>query len=139
MFEGFETRRVQLDEASVLVRYGGEGPPVVLLHGHPRTSATWHRVAPLLVRRGFTVVCPDLRGYGRSTGPAPTADHAGYSKRAVAGDVVEVMRSLGHARFALAGHDRGGGVALRLALDHPDAVSRVALIDYLPLTEHLSR
>ncbi|GHA61421.1 hypothetical protein GCM10010345_76980 [Streptomyces canarius] len=139
MFEGFETRRVDVGEASVLVRYGGEGPPVVLLHGHPRTSATWHRVAPLLVRRGFTVVCPDLRGYGRSTGPAPTADHAGYSKRAVPGDVVEVMRSLGHARFALAGHDRGGSVALRLALDRPDAVSRVALIDCLPLTEHLSR
>ncbi len=139
MFEGFETRWVQVDEASILLRYGGEGPPVVLLHGHPRTSATWYRVAPLLVRRGFTVVCPDLRGYGRSTGPAPTADHAGYSKRAVAGDVVEVMRSLGHARFALAGHDRGGSVALRLALDHPDAISRVALIDCLPLTEHLSR
>ncbi|MFC9847961.1 alpha/beta fold hydrolase [Streptomyces sp. NPDC060223] len=139
MFEDFETTRVQIDEASIFVRYGGKGPPVVLLHGHPRTSATWHRVAPLLVRRGFTVVCPDLRGYGRSTGPAPAADHAGYSKRAVAGDVVEVMRSLGHARFALAGHDRGGSAALRLALDHPDAVSRVALIDCLPLTEHLSR
>ncbi|CAM5280957.1 hypothetical protein SCANM63S_04607 [Streptomyces canarius] len=77
LFEGFETRRVDVGEASVLVRYGGEGPPVVLLHGHPRTSATWHRVAPLLVRRGFTVVCPDLRGYGRSTGPAPTAEPRG--------------------------------------------------------------
>ncbi|MFE9406505.1 alpha/beta fold hydrolase [Streptomyces sp. NPDC006530] len=139
MFEGFETGRVELDEASILVRHGGEGPPVVLLHGHPRTSATWHRVAPLLVERGFTVVCPDLRGYGRSTGPAPTADHSGYSKRAVAADVAEVMRSLGHTRFGLVGHDRGGCVALRLALDHPDAVSRVALIDCLPLSEHLSR
>jgi haloacetate dehalogenase len=114
LFEGFETKRVQVqvDEASIFVRYGGEGPPVVLLHGHPRTSGTWHRVAPLLVQSGFTVVCPDLRGYGRSTGPAPPADHAGYSKRAVAGDVVEVMRSLGHARFALAGHDRGGNGCL---------------------------
>ncbi|TGN79799.1 alpha/beta hydrolase [Streptomyces bauhiniae] len=139
MFEGFETSRVQAGEASILVRHGGEGPPVVLLHGHPRTSATWHRVAPLLVRRGFTVVCPDLRGYGRSTGPAPTADHSGHSKRAVAGDVVEVMRALGHDRFALAGHDRGGAVALRLALDHPDVVTRVALLDCLPITEHLSR
>ncbi|WKE67671.1 alpha/beta fold hydrolase [Streptomyces sp. WP-1] len=139
MFEDFETRRVRLDEASILVRHGGEGPPVVLLHGHPRTSATWHRVAPLLVRSGFTVVCPDLRGYGRSTGPTPTADHAGYSKRAVAGDVVEVLRALGHTRFALAGHDRGGAVALRLALDHPDTVSRAAFIDCLPVTEHLSR
>ncbi|MGW6292329.1 alpha/beta fold hydrolase [Streptomyces sp. NPDC055058] len=139
MFEDFETTRVQLDEASIFVRHGGEGPPVVLLHGHPRTSATWHRVAPLLVRSGFTVVCPDLRGYGRSTGPAPAADHAGHSKRAVAGDIVEVMGSLGHDRFALAGHDRGGSVALRLALDHPDRVARAALIDCLPLTEHLSR
>ncbi|MGW0561339.1 alpha/beta fold hydrolase [Streptomyces sp. NPDC003016] len=139
MFEGFEAGRIQLDEASVFVRHGGEGPPVLLLHGHPRTSATWHRVAPLLVERGFTVVCPDLRGYGRSRGPAPTADHSGHSKRAVAHDMVEVMRSLGHARFALAGHDRGGAVALRLALDHPRAVSRVALIDCLPVTEHLSR
>ncbi|AYG78765.1 Fluoroacetate dehalogenase [Streptomyces hundungensis] len=97
---------------------------MVLLHGHPRTSATWHRVAPLLVGRGFTVVCPDLRGYGRSTSPAPTADHSGHSKRAVAGDVVEVMRSLGHTRFALVGHDRGGCVALR-----PDVV-RAMLEDY---------
>ncbi len=139
MFEDFEAGRVQVDEASVFVRHGGEGPPVLLLHGHPRTSATWHRVAPLLVERGFTVVCPDLRGYGRSRGPAPTADHSGHSKRAVANDMVEVMRSLGHARFALAGHDRGGSVALRLALDHPRAVSQAAFIDCLPLTEHLSR
>ncbi|MDX3091633.1 alpha/beta hydrolase [Streptomyces sp. ME02-6978a] len=139
MFEGFETGRFDVGDASVFVRYGGEGPPVVLLHGHPRTSATWHRVAPLLVRQGFTVICPDLRGYGRSTGPAPTADHSGHSKRAVAGDVVAVLRALGHTRFALAGHDRGGAVALRLALDHPEAVSRVALLDCLPLSEHLAR
>jgi haloacetate dehalogenase len=139
LFEGFESGRVDVDEASIFVRYGGQGPAVVLLHGHPRTSATWHRFAPLLVQRGFTVVCPDLRGYGRSTGPAPTADHTGHSKRAVASDVVEVMRRLGHPRFALAGHDRGGSVALRLALDHPGAVGRVALIDCLPLSEHLSR
>lgn len=90
------TERPQVGEASIFVRHGGDGPPVLLLHGHPRTSATWHRVAPLLVERGFTVVCPDLRGYGRSRGPAPTADHAGYSKRAVAGDLVAVMRELGH-------------------------------------------
>ncbi|MER6826523.1 alpha/beta hydrolase [Streptosporangium sp. NPDC000563] len=139
MFEGFEETSVQVEEASVLTRYGGEGPPVLLLHGHPRTSATWHRVAPLLVERGFTVVCPDLRGYGRSRGPAPAPDHSGHSKRAVANDMVAVMRSLGHDRFALAGHDRGGAVAFRLALDHQDAVSRVALLDCLPISEHLSR
>ncbi|MFJ2264157.1 alpha/beta fold hydrolase [Streptomyces sp. NPDC087844] len=139
MFEGFDSEVVRLQESSAFVRHGGEGPPVVLLHGHPRTSATWHRVAPRLVERGFTVVCPDLRGYGRSRGPAFTADHAGYAKRAVAQDVVAVMRHLGHERFMLAGHDRGGSVALRLVLDHPEAVRRVALIDCLPLSEHLSR
>ncbi|MEV6756960.1 alpha/beta hydrolase [Streptomyces sp. NPDC051214] len=139
MFEGFETAQIDVGEASVFVRYGGHGPPVVLLHGHPRTSATWHRVAPLLVRAGHTVVCPDLRGYGRSRGPRFTEDHAGYSKRAVAEDVVAVMRRLGHQSFSLVGHDRGGAVALRLALDHPKSVSRVVFADCLPLTEHLSR
>ncbi|MFJ4484927.1 alpha/beta fold hydrolase [Streptomyces longwoodensis] len=139
MFEGFATRHIETGEASVFVRYGGDGPPVVLLHGHPRTSATWHRVAPLLVERGFTVVCPDLRGYGRSRGPAPTPDHSAHSKRAVAADVVAVMRALGHERFALVGHDRGAAVAFRLVLDHPGAVERVALIDGLPISEHLAR
>ncbi|MET9594502.1 alpha/beta hydrolase [Streptomyces sp. NPDC006516] len=139
MFEGFETAQIDIGEASAFVRYGGHGPPVVLLHGHPRTSATWHRVAPLLVQAGHTVVCPDLRGYGRSRGPRFTADHAGYSKRAVAADVAAVMRHLGHDRFALVGHDRGGAVALRLALDHPESVTRVVFADALPVTEHLSR
>lgn len=139
VFEDFTTERIAVGEATVFVRHGGEGPPVVLLHGHPRTSATWHRVAPLLVERGFTVVCPDLRGYGRSRGPAPSADHAAHAKRAVANDVLAVMRHLGHPRFALAGHDRGSYAALRLALDHPDAVSQVALMDCLPISEHLSR
>ncbi|WP_409062136.1 alpha/beta fold hydrolase [Streptomyces sp. SYP-A7185] len=139
MFAGFETAQLDVGDASVFVRFGGQGPAVVLLHGHPRTSATWHRVAPLLVRAGHTVVCPDLRGYGRSRGPAFTADHTGYSKRAVADDVVAVMRRLGHRRFSLVGHDRGGAVALRLTLDHPDVVSRVVFADCLPLTEHLSR
>ncbi|MFF3484715.1 alpha/beta fold hydrolase [Streptomyces sp. NPDC002701] len=139
MFEGFACETVQLRESSAFVRHGGEGPPVVLLHGHPRTSATWHLVAPVLAERGFTVVCPDLRGYGRSRGPAPTADHAAHSKRAVAEDVLSVMGALGHDRFMLAGHDRGGAVALRLVLDHPERVSRVALLDCLPVSEHLSR
>ncbi len=111
----------------------------MLLHGHPRTSATWHRVAPRLVQRGFTVFCQDLRGYGRSLGPEPAADHTPHSKRAVAGDIVAFMRAFGHRRFALAGHDRGGYVALRLALDHPEAVARLALLDCVPLSEHLSR
>ncbi len=140
MFEDFEATFVPVEDASIFVRHGGQGSPaVLLLHGHPRTSATWHRVAPLLVAQGFTVVCPDLRGYGRSRGPAPTPDHVGYSKRAVANDLVAVMRALGHERFVVAGHDRGGAVALRLVLDHHDVVSRVALLDCLPLSEHLSR
>jgi haloacetate dehalogenase len=139
VFEGFTTDQIHVGDASICVRHGGDGPPVVLLHGHPRTSATWHRVAPLLVQRGFTVVCPDLRGYGRSRGPAPTSDHSGYSKRAAAEDQVAVMDALGHHRFALAGHDRGSYVAFRLALDHPEAVSRLALLDCIPISEHLSR
>lgn len=139
MFEGFDTEVVQTGQASIFVRHGGEGPPVLLLHGHPRTSATWHEVAPALVRRGHRVVCLDLRGYGRSRGPAPTADHSAHSKRAVADDAVAVMRHLGHERFAVAGHDRGGAVALRLVLDHPQLVSRAAFLDCLPISEHLNR
>ncbi|MFF8765785.1 alpha/beta hydrolase [Nocardiopsis dassonvillei] len=138
MFEGFTSQYVPLGDATVFVRHGGRGP-AVLLHGHPRTSATWHRVAPLLVEQGFTVVCADLRGYGRSRGPAPSPDHTNHSKRAVASDMAAVMRLLGHDRFALVGHDRGSYVALRLTLDHPELVSRVALIDCLPISEHLSR
>jgi haloacetate dehalogenase len=139
VFEGFEEDQVDLDDASIFVRHGGDGPPVVLLHGHPRTSATWYQVAPRLVRRGFTVICPDLRGYGQSRAPEPTADHTAHSKRATARDIVAVARALGHRRFALAGHDRGGYVALRLALDRPEAVSRLALLDCIPISEHLSR
>jgi haloacetate dehalogenase len=139
VFEGFTTDQINVGEASIFVRHGGDGPPIVLLHGHPRTSATWHRVAPQLVDRGFTVVCPDLRGYGRSRGPAPSSDHRAHSKRAVAGDIVAVLRALGHQEFALVGHDRGSYVAFRLALDHPEAVSRLALLDCVPISEHLSR
>ena len=139
MFEGFATDRIQTDVASIFVRHAGTGTPVLLLHGHPRTSATWHRVAPRLVDAGFSVVCPDLRGYGRSCGPEPRPDHSAHSKRAVAQDLVEVMRQLGHERFCLVGHDRGSLVALRLALDHPQAVERVVLIDSLPVSEHLRR
>ena len=119
MFEGFASKFVDTGDASIFTRYGGDGPAVLLLHGHPRTSATWHWVAPLLVDRGYTVVCPDLRGYGRSRGPAPTADHSAHCKRAVATDMLEVMRDLGHGQFSVVGHDRGSCVALRLALDYP--------------------
>ncbi|MEU4017158.1 alpha/beta hydrolase [Microbacterium sp. NPDC028030] len=139
LFPGFTSQQIDTGEARIFVRHGGSGPAVMLLHGHPRTSATWHRVAPLLVAAGFSVICPDLRGYGRSRGPEPTADHSAHSKRAVAADMVEVARRLGHDRFHLAGHDRGSYVALRMAMDHPSLVQRVALMDCLPISEHLRR
>jgi haloacetate dehalogenase len=139
-FEGFVEQRVDVGEGVRLrVRVGGDGTPVVLLHGHPRTHTTWHRVAPRLVAAGFTVVCPDLRGYGRSTKPPTTPDHAPYSKRAMAGDVVRLMRLLGHERFAVVGHDRGSYVAMRAAMDHPDAVTHLALLDSIPIAEALGR
>jgi haloacetate dehalogenase len=139
VFDGFRVADVDVGDARLHVRHGGEGPPLVLLHGHPRTGATWHRVAPLLVAAGHTVVVPDLRGYGRSTAPAPRPDHAQAAKRAMAEDVLALMRSLGHDRFDLVGHDRGSYVAFRLAMDHPDAVRRVALLDCIPIVEHLDR
>jgi haloacetate dehalogenase len=132
-FDGFALERIDTGEATIRVRHGGDGPPVVLLHGHPRTHTTWHRVAPRLAER-HTVVCPDLRGYGESTTP-----HADFSKRAMARDVRAVMRRLGHDRFAAAGHDRGCQVALRLALDAPEAITRVALMDGIPFVEALER
>jgi haloacetate dehalogenase len=139
-FEGFDLHRVEVADGVVLrVRSGGEGPPVVLLHGHPRTHTTWHRVAPQLVAAGHTVVCPDLRGYGESTKPPTTADHSTYSKRAMAQDVADLMRRLGHASFAVVGHDRGSYVAMRTALDHPAVVSHLAVLDCIPIVEHLER
>ena len=138
MFEGFTLERVDVGDAVLRVRHGGSGPPVLLLHGHPRTHATWARVAPLLAER-FTVVCPDLRGYGQSSKPATTPDHAPYSKRAMAGDCVALMRALGHERFCLAGHDRGTYVAQRLALDSPGSVRRLCLMEGIPIAEALDR
>ncbi|EGY00804.1 alpha/beta hydrolase fold-containing protein [Nitrospirillum viridazoti Y2] len=110
---------------------GGDGPPLLLLHGHPQTHVTWRKIAPALARR-FTVVAADLRGYGDSAKPESDADHSPYSKRAMALDLVLLMRALGHGRFAVAGHDRGGRVAHRMALDHADAVTRLALLDVAP-------
>jgi haloacetate dehalogenase len=139
VFEGFVEERLDVGDVVLQVRHGGDGSPVLLLHGHPRTSATWHRVAPILVAAGHTVVCPDLRGYGQSSKPPTTPDHAPYAKRAMAEDCLALMRRLGHDRFTVAGHDRGSYVALRLALDHPDAVDRVALMDSVPIGEALAR
>src|SRR5918995_3988737 len=137
-FDGFTLDHIDTGEATIRLRHGGDGPPMVLLHGHPRTHATWHRVAPLLAER-HTVVCPDLRGYGQSSKPPTTPDHEPYSKRAMARDVVALMQALGHERFAVAGHDRGSYVAFRTAMDHPDAVTALAVLDSIPIGEALAR
>ncbi|HEX7953078.1 MAG TPA: alpha/beta hydrolase [Burkholderiales bacterium] len=133
MFEGFRAERIALSNGiSINTRTGGIGPPVLLLHGYPQTSACWHAVAPRLVAAGYSVIAPDLRGYGSSDKPASGADHCTYSKRVMAADQVELMRHLGHERFCVAGHDRGGRVSHRLALDHQDCVKRVAVLDIAP-------
>ena len=111
---------------------------MVFLHGHPRTHTTWHRVAPRLAD-SFLLVCPDLRGYGRSTLPADAPEHAQSSKRAMANDMVSLMRHFGHERFAVVGHDRGSLVAFRAAMDHPHAVTRLVVMDGLPVVERLER
>ncbi|MEV1157253.1 alpha/beta hydrolase [Micromonospora chokoriensis] len=132
MFPGFTLEEIDVGPVRLRVRHGGSGSPVVLLHGHPRTHATWHRVAPLLAER-HTVICPDLRGYGGSTKPAETADHSGYAKRAMARDVVALLDKLSHERAAVVGHDRGAYAAMRTALDHPDRVSRLGVLDGIPI------
>lgn len=138
MFEGFTLERIDVGEVQLRVRHGGSGPPVVLLHGHPRTHATWHRVAPLLARE-HTVICPDLRGYGGSSKPPSDPGHTTYAKRAMARDVVGLLDALGHDRAAVIGHDRGCYVAMRTALDHPERVSRLGVLDGVPIGEALAR
>lgn len=134
MFEGFKLTRIDTGEADLRVRVGGEGPPLLLLHGHPQTHVMWHKVAPRLAH-DFTVVTPDLRGYGESSKPETTPDHEPYSKRAMARDMVELMHQLGFEQFAVAGHDRGGRCAYRLALDHADRVVRLDVLDIIPTGE----
>ena len=136
MFEGFVTEmRDGADGARLRLRRGGKGPPLLLLHGNPQTHMMWHKVAPVLARR-FTVICPDLRGYGLSSKPPVSADHAPYSKRALAADMVALMRGLGFDRFQVASHDRGARVAHRLALDAPEAVERLCTMDIVPTLHH---
>lgn len=131
MMDDFTTVKIQTAETNIFVRTKGSGPPILLLHGFPQTHLMWRSVAPLLARR-FTVVCADLRGYGLSGCPPSTGTHAPYAKRAMAQDMVNVMEQLGFAHFSVAGHDRGGRVAYRMALDHPDRVDRLAVLDVLP-------
>src|SRR3954447_24817403 len=127
----FTTAEIQTGDTSIFVRSYGSGPPLLLLHGFPQTHLMWRSVAPLLARN-FTAICADLRGYGRSGCPVSATDHAPYAKRSMARDMVTVMERLGFLRFAVAGHDRGGRVAYRMALDHPERVDRLAVLDILP-------
>lgn len=138
MFAGFELTTIDTAEASIRVRRGGSGPPLLLLHGNPQTHVMWHAVAPRLAR-DFTVVAADLRGYGDSSKPQTTSDHEPYSKRAMARDQVAVMGALGFERFFVAGHDRGGRCAYRMALDHPERVAKLAVLDIIPTGEAFAR
>lgn len=133
MFDGFTLRTIRVGDAELRVRVGGNGPAALLLHGHPQTHVMWHRVAPLLAE-SLSVVAPDLPGYGRSRLP-DDAEVAAHSKRAMASVALDLMRGLGHERFAVVGHDRGARVAYRLALDHPSRVERLAVLDILPTGE----
>jgi haloacetate dehalogenase len=130
MFNGFSNQTVAAGRTSIFIRMAGARSPVLLLHGFPETHLMWRDVAPRLAR-AHTVVCADLTGYGASGCPPSAPDHSPYSKRAIASDLVELMNAMGFAQFAVAGHDRGGRVAYRMALDHPDRVSHVAVLDVL--------
>jgi haloacetate dehalogenase len=130
MMHDFTAAEIDTGETSIFVRWAGSGPPILLLHGFPQTHLMWRGVAPRLAR-AFTVVCADLRGYGRSGCPTSSSDHAPYAKRAMAQDMIVVMERLGFPRFGVAGHDRGGRVAYRMALDHPDRIARLAVLDIL--------
>ncbi|SEO79927.1 haloacetate dehalogenase [Aquisalimonas asiatica] len=130
-FPGFDTHRVTANGTDIHLRKGGDGPPLLLLHGYPQTHVMWHPIAERLAER-YTVICPDLRGYGDSAKPASDDRHAPYSKRAMAADQVAVMAHFGFDRFQVVGHDRGARVGHRMALDHPDRVARLAVLDIVP-------
>ncbi len=138
MFEGFARRRLPGDGAEINLLIGGKGPPLLLLHGCPQTHVMWHALAPTLAR-DFTVVVPDLRGYGDSGKPASDAAHYAYSKRATANDMAAVMERLGFTAFFVAGHDRGARVTHRMALDHPGRVTRAAVLDIIPTRKVFQR
>src|SRR3954452_3205835 len=126
-FDGFHLTMRSVSDGALRLRIGGDGPPLLLLHGNPQTHVMWHKVAPVLAR-DHTVICPDLRGYGGSFKPPPSSDHASYAKRAMARDMVELMADLGHASFSVLSHDRGARVAHRLAIDFPDRVERLVMM-----------
>jgi haloacetate dehalogenase len=135
LFPGFAERRIEVATGvEIYARTGGAGPPLLLLHGYPQTHVAWHKIAPQFARH-CTLVIADLRGYGQSSAPPGDTEHTAYSKCTMAQDCLALMRALGHSRFAIAGHDRGGRVAYRLALDHPEAVAALVPIDIIPTGE----
>jgi len=138
MFDGFELINIDTGEVSIRARIGGQGPPLLLLHGNPQTHVMWHKVAPALSEH-FTVVATDLTGYGMSSKPPSSTDHERYSKRALARDQIAAMRRLGFERFHVAGHDRGGRVGYRMALDFPETVLKLAVLDIVPTGEAFAR
>ena len=138
LYPGFSSHRLQREGADLFWLSAGSGPPLLLLHGYPQTLAAWHAVADRLKDR-FSLVIPDLRGYGRSLGPAPDANHEAYSKRSMAEDAKAMMQVMGYERFAVCGHDRGGRVAYRLALDHPETVSHLIVLDIVPTLDMWDR
>ena len=137
-FKGFTLTNMRVGDGELRLRHGGSGPPLLLLHGNPQTHAMWHAIAPALAQH-YTVICPDLRGYGGSFKPAASADHAAYAKSSMARDMAELMTSMGHDRFQVVSHDRGARVAHRLALDCPDRVRRLVVMDIVPTIEHFER
>jgi haloacetate dehalogenase len=138
LFEGFALSRIDLGDVTLRVRHGGSGPALLLLHRHPQTHLMWHAVAPELAKH-FTVIAPDLRGYGESSKPESTPDHLPYSKRVMAQDQIALMQHFGFDEFSIAGHDRGGRCAYRLALDHPERVRKLAVLDIIPTGEAFRR
>ncbi|MCK7610711.1 alpha/beta fold hydrolase [Roseibium sediminicola] len=138
LFPGFDSITVEANEERLFCRVGGSGPPLLLLHGYPQSHVCWHKIASRLAEH-FTVIAADLPGYGRSSIPPLSEDHMAYSKRAMAATFVEMMRVLGHTCFFMAGHDRGGRVAYRMALDHPDRIQRLAVLDILPTCDYWDR
>lgn len=134
----FQSTSINTGEAEIYLRYGGQGPPLLLLHGHPQTHMMWHELAPKLAEE-YTVVMPDLRGYGDSSKPESADDHSTYSKRAMAKDQIAVMKQLGFSRFTVIGHDRGARCAYRLALDFPEAVEKLTVMDIIPTGETFRR
>jgi haloacetate dehalogenase len=138
MFDNFELTYIDTGAVKIRTRIGGNGPPLLLLHGNPQTHLMWHQVAPELAKR-FTVVATDLTGYGKSDKPPSSPDHVHYSKRSMARDQIAVMKKLGHSTFMVAGHDRGGRVAYRMALDHPEVVTKLAVLDIIPTGEAFAR